>query len=291
MPAISGVTRDSSNALASRLVRAYRRDTGAFVGQALSDPTTGAYSITTATTAEHFVLAHDTADADLYWNSVSIACRFNGTDGSTTFTEEKGVALTRFDNAQISTTESKFGGSSAYFDGSGDYLSAPAGCAPQGTEYFTMDMWFRVPSLPAGGTVKTLTQWLATTGTNFELTSAGAIGFFVHGTGQYMSGGSVAANTWYHLALVRDAAGFKCFLGGVKIFEFASTVSFNSAVLYIGWDTTAAARAWYGYLDDFRITRGVARYSAYFTPPTATFPAAPVGGTENAVILDRVVPV
>lgn len=153
-----------------------------------------------------------------------------------------------------------------------------------------MEMWFRVPSLPASG-VKVFAQWLATTGINFELTSAGAIGIFVHGTSQYMSGGAVAANTWYHLMLLRDAGGFKCYLDGVKIFEFASTVSFNTSVLYIGYETSNASRAWYGYLDDFRITRGVARRSANFTPPTTAFPTAPVGGTENAVILDRVVPV
>ena len=290
MPTISGVVKDASNVFAQRLVRAYRRDTGALVGQTLSDPTTGAYSITTADTSEHFVLMHDTADADPYWSSVSIACHFNGTNGSTSIVDEKGSTLTLYGNTQISTAESKFGGASGYFDGSGDYITAPVGRAPQGTEHFTMEMWFYAPSLPASG-VKVFAQWLATTGINFELTSAGAVGLFVHGTSQYMSGGAVAANTWYHLMLLRDAGGFKCYLDGVKIFEFASTVSFNASVLYIGYETSNASRAWYGYLDDFRITRGVARRSANFTPPATAFPTVPVGGTENAVILDRVVPV
>lgn len=60
---VSGTTRDSSGAFASRLVRVYRQDTGAFVGEQLSSGTTGAYKITAANTGstvtKHFAIMHD----------------------------------------------------------------------------------------------------------------------------------------------------------------------------------------------------------------------------------------
>lgn len=66
--AVSGTTKDSSNAFASRLVRVYRRDTGALVGSVISNATTGVYKVIaqnsgTTTPLKHFVLCFDaTAD-------------------------------------------------------------------------------------------------------------------------------------------------------------------------------------------------------------------------------------
>lgn len=63
--ALSGVTRDSSNALAARLVRAYREDTGAFVGSATSNATTGAYSIPTDVNTAHTLNAYPASGESL----------------------------------------------------------------------------------------------------------------------------------------------------------------------------------------------------------------------------------
>jgi hypothetical protein len=60
---VSGTTKDSSGAFASRLVRVYRQDTGAFAGEQLSNATTGAWKITAANTGstvtKHFAVMHD----------------------------------------------------------------------------------------------------------------------------------------------------------------------------------------------------------------------------------------
>lgn len=299
MPVISGVTRDSSNALASRLVRAYRRDTGAFVGQVLSDPTTGAYSITTTDTSEHFVLAHDTADADPFWNQVVLACRFDGANGATTFTDLKGKAFTRFGNAQISTAQSKFGGSSLYLDGNGDYLTTSSSSdfdlfGP--TTSSTVEFWVRFSSLAN-------TPHIVTFGTSeaYRLTIFAASGFLQLWTKTNSSDyatriqtSTISVDTWYHVALVNVNGTFSLYLNGALVGSAAvSVVPTGALPLIVGWQNYGGFANDYfnGYIDDLRITKGVARYTAAFSPPAAAFSASPVGGTENAVILDRVVPV
>ena len=71
MPTISGIVKDSAGEFAQRIVRAYRRDTGAFVGQAVSNASTGAYSITTAYSGEHFVLMHNGTENILAFDRVT----------------------------------------------------------------------------------------------------------------------------------------------------------------------------------------------------------------------------
>lgn len=68
----------------------------------------------------------------------------NGVDGSTTFTDESGKSWTAKGNAQIDTAGSRFGGASALFDGSGDYMELPDHeDFNVGSGDFTVDFWFR----------------------------------------------------------------------------------------------------------------------------------------------------
>lgn len=299
MPTISGVVKDASNVFAQRLVRAYRRDTGALVGQTLSDPTTGAYSITTADTSEHFVLMHDTADADPHWDKTVLACRFDGANGDTTFTDLKGKAFTRFGNAQISTAQSKFGGSSLYLDGNGDYLTTSSSSdfdlfGP--TTSSTVEFWVRFSSLANGPHVVTFG-----TSETYRLSIFAASGFLKVWTktnsGDFatrIQTSTLSVDTWYHVALVNVNGTFSLYLNGALVGSAAvSVVPTGALPLIVGWQNYGGFAGDYfnGYVDDLRVTKGVARYTAAFTPTTTTFRDAPVGGTENAVILDRVVPV
>jgi hypothetical protein len=253
MPTISGtVLDDTGAAVAGRTVRAYRRDTGALLAETLtSEGVTG--------------------DAD--FSSVSLLLHMNGSNGSTTFTDSSlsPKTITRFGDAQISTAQSKFGGASAYFDGTGDYLTAPNTATPAGTEAFTVEAWIRVPSFPGSG-VKMLWQWLATNGVNLEITNTGAVGLYQHSPANYASGGQLVVNTWHHVALTRSGNNFAFWLDGTQAFTMTSTASYSAATFNLGYDTTTPSRAYLGYFDEVRITKGVARYTANFTPTDVPFP-------------------
>ena len=85
-------------------------------------------------------------NGDPFYSAVSMLLPMDGTNGSTTFTDSSlnAITVTAVGNAQVSTTQAKYGGASAYFDGSGDYLdTAGTGIATAfGTGDFTIEFWY-----------------------------------------------------------------------------------------------------------------------------------------------------
>lgn len=120
MATISGVVYDDNgDPVAGRVVRAYRRDTGALLGSGIT--TDGSES------------------GDPEWSNVRLMLKGDGTNGGTSFadTSPLGAAVTRV-NAITSTTQTKFQSASMYFDGSGDRLSVPELSL---TLPFTIEAW------------------------------------------------------------------------------------------------------------------------------------------------------
>lgn len=305
MAAISGTVTDSAGAFASKLVRAYRRDTGVLVGQALSDPATGAYSIQTADTSEHFVIAHD-ATGDPNFDKVSLCLLMDGSNGSTAFTDSSPTpkTVTASGNAQISTAQSKFGGASAYFDGTGDYLTVASSADINfGAGDFTIEMFAHFTAVPgAGGYTAFISRRdSGTTNISYNLWYGGTEKFYfsysTNGTTQVNSAtlNSVTPVTgqWYHIALVRSGANVDIYIDGVKGTTHSigtSSLFASTSVLRIGAANSTPTFFMAGYIDELRITKGVARYTDNFTPPTEAFLTTPSGGDLNAVIYDRLTP-
>jgi len=181
-------------------------------------------------------------------------------------------------NAQISTAQSKFGGSSMSFDGTGDYLTLTANPTnfAFGTGDFTIEMWLYTNSVsnsvfydgrPAG-----------TNGAYPMLYFiSGFLYYWVNGANVIASGTAVlSTSTWYHIALCRSGTNTKLFLDGVQI---GSTYTDSNNYLntgnrpWIGVNANSTNTSYLnGYIDDLRITKGYARYTTNFTPPTSAFP-------------------
>jgi hypothetical protein len=215
-------------------------------------------------------------ETDPYRSQVSLLLHGDGANGSTTITDSSPTpkTVTAVGNAQISTAQSKFGGSSIAFDGNGDYLTIPASADFSfGTENFTVEFWY----YHLGGTDKGLfaNNSGSGVGVNFLV---GALGSFriYNGT----SGGNVAdfsaspaLNTWQHVAVVRQSGTVTLYVNGAAsgTANWAGVNAGNVATFSVG-AAYGNARFANGYIDEFRVTKNIARYTSNFTPPTAPFP-------------------
>ena len=235
----------------------------------------------------------DPSDPD--FDSVSLLLHGDGTNGSTTFIDSSNNShtVTPAGNAQISTTQSKFGGASMYFDGSGDYLSIPDSDQFEiGSGDFTFEAWIYLTDYSAAYTNQryvaeiickdssqrsfsfqlkgTSTSW-----TSLEVNLFASNSTFI-GTSATTSFG---LNTWYHVAAVRNGTSLRLYKNGVDVGggTNATSVQNTTTAVTVGsqnpyWISLGYAYYFPGYIDDLRVTKGVARYTSNFTPPTAPFP-------------------
>ena len=215
---------------------------------------------------------------DPYYANVALLLHGDGTDGSTTIVDNSPLPKTVsvFGNARIATAQSKFGGSSLYFDGSGDYMTIPSGAGVIiGRGDFTIEAWVRWDSISAYRRLVSTTNG-AFTSTSFclRLNNSNNIGVFFGNTG-YTSSSTVTTGTWYHLAVVRKAGAVTLYINGVSAMTATDSMNISDPIQYIGgYYTVGPAEYHNGYIDDLRITVGVARYTAAFTPPAQAYPNA-----------------
>jgi len=200
--------------------------------------------------------------------------------GSTTIVDSSSSpkAVTAVGDAQISTAQSKFGGSSIAFDGSGDNLTVPDnGSFTMGTADFTVECWVRLANTSHIGAFITTAE--PTDFQGFFLGHVnGTLYFLADGDGPFtwdvsLVGGSIAANSWTHIAGVRFGNTFTSYVNGVQVATTTSSISLANSnnILHVG-GRSIENQYFNGYIEDLRITKGVARYTQNFTPPTAPFP-------------------
>ena len=214
---------------------------------------------------------------DPFRSNVSLLLHGNGTNGSTTFTDNSPTpkTVTAVGNAQISTAQSKFGGSSIAFDGTGDSILCTVNSA---FDFDTANLTIETFVYPASitGARNLWSQRSSTSnGISFRL-SSGKLNFFYTntGTGDFSGATTLTLNSWSHVALTREGNVFKVWLNGVLDGTSGTiTASVTSNVApRIGAGAQDNLESLSGYIDDLRITKGVARYTANFTPPTLPFP-------------------
>ncbi len=238
------------------------------------------YAVTRAREVMSSILCR--LDTDTYAAQTVLALPMNGSNNGTTFTDWSPTpkTVTRY-NAVTSTTQSNYYGSSGYFDGVGDYLTVPAGSTwSWGTADFCVEVWVyptyrgAIPTIifSSGGPSSPL--WYSV---RFQILSTGYPQMFVSTDGGYNATGyatsSVTAplNTWVHIAGVRYGNNIYIYVDGVQRGSAAISGTIYYGVLnapHIGVGQDYSVAYFYGYLQDLRITKGVARYTADFTPPT-----------------------
>lgn len=223
--------------------------------------------------------AAGSSGGDPHWASVSALLHFDGPNDSTAIVDEKGNVWTAYNNARISTSQSKFGGSSLYLDGSSDYIETPfATPFVLGSGDFTIEAFIRPAAAVDGSVISQRNSGAA--GWAIEARGTGAvwvralIGGIWSDTRITTSPGVVALNAWSHLAFVRHGDSWTIYVNGNNEGAITSSgvIDNNAAPLRLGRSQQSSENDFNGHIDEVRVTKGVARYTGNFTPPTAPFP-------------------
>lgn len=211
---------------------------------------------------------------DPYFSNVALLLHGDGTNGSTTFVDSSsnGLVPTAGGNAQISTAQSKFGGASILFDGSGDFVHLPTTTALSMPGAFTIEMWV----YPSVSMVAEKYLFSSINVGSFTIQTVGS-NLLTYDTSGHVHGSPPSSGAWHHYALTRNASGvLQGWLDGSlygSSWTNASTTVYGMSNSDIGSRTSGtAAQSFSGYIDDVRITKGVARYTSAFTPPARAFP-------------------
>ena len=193
-----------------------------------------------------------------------------GDDSSNNFT------ITKVANADVSTTEKKFGTHSVYFDGTGDYLTVPAHSDFQVTssDTVTIDFWAKRGTTGSqkhfcgGNTWSGVNEssWIFDWGANGTLR-------FANYTNSFTTSAQTHDTNWHHIALVSDSGSQTVYFDGVSIGtgSITSTWGSSTAVLRIGssGNNPGQGEEWNGYIDEFRWS-DVARWTSNFSVPTSS---------------------
>ena len=194
--------------------------------------------------------------------------------------------VTAYGDAAISSAQSKFGGNSLAVDGNGDYLSIPdSNSFNFGNDDFTIECFIRPDSINTSGMTSSVATFVdhdsnaGTTGAWFSFSQQNATLLWSVNNGTLITTSScLSAATWHHVVAVRAGNTTTIYCDGINVGSASDTQNYtdsSSRVLYIG-KQNSNTRLFTGYIDDLRISKGVARYTKNFVPPSQA-----VGATLN----------
>jgi hypothetical protein len=209
---------------------------------------------------------------DPLWSNVVLASH-----GASLIDLTTSKAFTAYGNAGVSTTQSKFGGSAFYYDGTGDYMSvANSSEFDFAAGEFTIEFFIRVSAHASDAAV--FSKGASGSFSYFSLGFVGggnSLSLWMHdvNSGAYSITGSVNVNdsNWHHVALCRSGNSIRMFVDGT---QDGSTVTSSATITSTGdlWFGTSnysvSTRTITGYIDEIRITKGFGRYTSNFTPPS-----------------------
>ena len=214
---------------------------------------------------------------DVHFPKVKLLLPFDGSNGATSTTDSSNSnnSVTFVGTAQISTAQSKFGGSSLLLDGDSDYVYVANDDLDLGGVSFTIEFWAYLLN-GVGSLITFYSDYSgSSSGMAIEKLADNTIKANMTGDGADITGTTtLSTGQWYHIALSGDDGSYKLFLNGTQEGStFTGSSTSGTTNKYIGtfyWSGLGGAvRLWNGYIEDFRITKGLARYTSNFTPPTS----------------------
>lgn len=246
------------------------RSNGSVIGPRLAPTTSaasGVWSLRAAQLAKSVSIWPLRYGEDAYWSSVSLLLLGNSLSDSSA----NNLTVTKYGDAQVSTSVKKYGSGSIALDGTGDYLTVP------GSSLFnlssgdsTIEYWVYKLS-------DKLCTHVSQGGSNWRVQGNpnGTITLNLSSSDRITSS-SISTANWHHVAVVRSGSTTTLYINGTSAGTTTSTATNSNAdTVYVGNNPDALGTwAFNGYIDDLRVTKGVARYTANFTAPIAELPAS-----------------
>ena len=241
---------------------------------------------------------------DVHFPNVIFLAKFDGSNGSTSITDSsnKNNSITVNGGAQISTAASKFGGSSLKLDyenaGTGDRLVADTVADNLTSTTHTIEFWFKTDMADSHIT----SQDPAFFGFNdagdsyynrlmLQMTSKTNLRFYREASAYHdMTVSALNDDAWHHIAIVSDGTDYDIYLDGSRLTTDAGDSrqinSNDTFMIGAEYDSGPSTGNYFsGYIDDFRITNGVARYTgASFTLPTTHLTSA--GDVNKQIVVN-----
>ena len=201
------------------------------------------------------------------------------------------MTVLRVDTISASGQTSENTGS-VFFDGTGDYLEITdtLNQFDLGGIDATLEFWTYIPSssgtdviIAKGGNTA---NWVLTDGFIYQVQydngNSKFVFYYNNGGGaagvSAISGGSQPINSWYHIAVVTTSSNnISLYVNGISVATDTNAISKPTTRTRFRVGTDLSNNDFNGYIDDLRITKGVARYTSNFTPPTAQLPGAETG--------------
>jgi hypothetical protein len=177
-------------------------------------------------------------------------------------------------DAQVDTAVKKYGTGSMQFDGTGDYLDfASNQNLAFGTGNFTVEFWINKGAGDTEVLMDFRTSTNASDGLVLVIYNGLKLTYFTNSADQAQDPTALVQDTWIHYAIARDSGTTRLFRDGTLVATKTSdTFNFTNPNLRVGERLASTGLPFNGYIDDLRITKGVARYTANFTPPAAVLP-------------------
>jgi hypothetical protein len=173
------------------------------------------------------------------------------------------------------TAQYKYGSSSIQFNGGNSYQSIANNAGfTFGSGDFTVELFIRV-SASTGSPQQILGVWHNSLGWAWQINvDTNRYVLFTCNTNiSAASAAPISYGVWYHIAAVRSSGSIMLFIDGVlqSTTAFTASVTASTSPLVIG--SVSGPITWFyaGWMDEIRITKGVARYTSSFVPPTGAF--------------------
>ena len=228
---------------------------------------------------------------DTHFSKVTAMFNFDGSDGDTTTSgldaSNKNLTLTYNTGDQLSNTQKKFGATSLYV--ADNVILSSSDGFNMGTGDFTLEAWFYFTSF--ANSFAMFDQWDSSGSTRNQLwhstANDGKLTWYYAGTSNIASANpAVSTGAWTHIALVRYSGTLKMYINGTAESDTAShSGQFGrSHTMYFGDQHGGGAGAPQYYMDDLRITKGLARYTSNFTAPTTAHLTSAGDSLKNIIV-------